>query len=188
MKTRLRLNWLVVLVIGLTGLLPAARAFYAPATQRWVNRDPIQERGGINLYEFVGNNALSQHDPFGLEPPEMGPFPSEGKPISDALKELKDWWCAHFPDAIFCPPNPDRDPEEPVYGMCPAPNFGRGWGKGPGSTGNRFKHMRNHPTDPTKVIFKHPRTGKDIVKPKPPDWPKPQPPKPNPNPPTEGPP
>ncbi len=29
--------------------------FYDPNLQRWLNRDPIDELGGINLYEFVRN-------------------------------------------------------------------------------------------------------------------------------------
>src|SRR5262252_10346870 len=28
--------------------------FYDPGLQRWVNRDPIAEAGGLNLYRFVG--------------------------------------------------------------------------------------------------------------------------------------
>ena len=31
--------------------------YYAPDSGRWVSRDPIEERGGINLYEMVGNNT-----------------------------------------------------------------------------------------------------------------------------------
>ena len=33
---------------------------------RWLTRDPIAERGGINLYGFVANNPISQSDPLGL--------------------------------------------------------------------------------------------------------------------------
>lgn len=40
--------------------------WYAPDLQRWLNRDPIAEDGGINLYGFVGNNAFSYVDPIGL--------------------------------------------------------------------------------------------------------------------------
>jgi RHS repeat-associated protein len=41
--------------------------FYDPTLQRWLNRDPIFEAGGINLYGFVENNPVSSMDPFGLE-------------------------------------------------------------------------------------------------------------------------
>lgn len=33
---------------------------------RWISSDPIGEIGGINLYGYVGNDPLSQADPFGL--------------------------------------------------------------------------------------------------------------------------
>ncbi|NPU93026.1 MAG: hypothetical protein HPY82_14050 [Gammaproteobacteria bacterium] len=38
-------------------------------------------------------------------------------------------------------------------------------------TGNQYKHCRPHPTDPTKIICRHHQTGKDIIKPKPADFP-----------------
>jgi RHS repeat-associated protein len=40
--------------------------FYSPSLQRWLNRDPIQELGGLNLYGFVLNNPISLMDNFGL--------------------------------------------------------------------------------------------------------------------------
>ena len=39
--------------------------FYEPNVQRWINRDPIQEKGGINLYCFVYNDAQGNIDPLG---------------------------------------------------------------------------------------------------------------------------
>ena len=53
--------------------------FYDPGLQRWLNRDPLGERGGINLFEFVGNVPTHAVDRFGLQvivnPPPPGPFP-----------------------------------------------------------------------------------------------------------------
>lgn len=40
---------------------------YDPATGRWPSRDPIGERGGINLYGFVGNDGVNRSDYLGLE-------------------------------------------------------------------------------------------------------------------------
>ena len=40
--------------------------YYDPNLQRWPNRDPIGEQGGINLYEFVGNLPTYGYDPLGL--------------------------------------------------------------------------------------------------------------------------
>ena len=39
--------------------------FYDPNLQRWPNRDPIGEKGGINLYAFVHSNPLTEIDPKG---------------------------------------------------------------------------------------------------------------------------
>ena len=52
-----------------SGLVYYLYRYYEPAMQRWINRDPIQEAGGWNLYGFVNNNPVSRYDPFGLFPP-----------------------------------------------------------------------------------------------------------------------
>ena len=38
-----------------TGLVAYQRRFYSPGLGRWLNRDPIEERGGENLYAFCEN-------------------------------------------------------------------------------------------------------------------------------------
>jgi len=40
--------------------------WYVPDLGRWLNRDPIGENGGINLYGYVGNNPVNLVDLFGL--------------------------------------------------------------------------------------------------------------------------
>jgi hypothetical protein len=44
---------------------PAVSGFYDPSIQRWVNRDPIGESGGRNLYKFVHNSPTRYIDPNG---------------------------------------------------------------------------------------------------------------------------
>ena len=48
-----------------TGLYYCGYRFYSPQLGRWINRDPIEERGGLDLYAFVGNSPLDRVDPFG---------------------------------------------------------------------------------------------------------------------------
>ena len=39
---------------------------YRPSFGRWLSRDPIEEKGGQNLYGFVSNELVSKIDLFGL--------------------------------------------------------------------------------------------------------------------------
>jgi len=41
--------------------------YYSSELGRWLNRDPVAESGGLNLYLFVRNNSLALFDPFGLK-------------------------------------------------------------------------------------------------------------------------
>src|SRR5690625_4492908 len=41
-----------------TGFYYYGYRYYQPETGRWLNRDPIGEQGGLDLYEFVYNNPL----------------------------------------------------------------------------------------------------------------------------------
>ena len=49
-----------------TGLYYYGYRYYDPVTGRWLSRDPIHERGGINLYTFVKNDPVDKIDPRGL--------------------------------------------------------------------------------------------------------------------------
>jgi RHS repeat-associated protein len=48
------------------GLIYYLYRFYDPNLQKWPNRDPISERGGMNLYGFVFNDSIDGADLFGL--------------------------------------------------------------------------------------------------------------------------
>ena len=50
-----------------TGLVMFQLRPYDPPTGRFIERDPIQEEGGLNLYGFVGNNVANQFDLLGQE-------------------------------------------------------------------------------------------------------------------------
>ena len=49
-----------------TGLLYYGYRYYNPETERWLNRDPIDENGGLNLYGFIGNDSVNYADYLGL--------------------------------------------------------------------------------------------------------------------------
>ena len=49
------------------GMVSYQRRFYRPDLGRWLNRDPIEERGGGNLYAFCFNSSPALFDPFGLK-------------------------------------------------------------------------------------------------------------------------
>jgi RHS repeat-associated protein len=50
-----------------TGYYNYGFRYYNDTTGRWPSRDPIEERGGLNLYGFVGNQGVSRFDYLGLE-------------------------------------------------------------------------------------------------------------------------
>jgi RHS repeat-associated protein len=60
--------------------------FYSPSLQRWINRDPIQGWGGVNLYELADNNVLNLTDPLGLCPGD--PYPSGDAAATAALQGI----------------------------------------------------------------------------------------------------
>ena len=39
--------------------------FFNPELGRWINRDPIEEEGGLNLYGFVKNDSINGIDYLG---------------------------------------------------------------------------------------------------------------------------
>ena len=50
-----------------TGLLYYGYRYYNPELGRWLNRDPIGEQGGVNLYGMVGNDPVNRYDVLGLD-------------------------------------------------------------------------------------------------------------------------
>ena len=50
-----------------SGLYDFGYRFYSPGLGRWINRDPIREDGGVNLYAMVGNDPVNAVDEYGLQ-------------------------------------------------------------------------------------------------------------------------
>jgi RHS repeat-associated protein len=49
-----------------TGLYYYGYRYYDPSTGRWVSRDPIEERGGLNMYVMIRNNTINLLDILGF--------------------------------------------------------------------------------------------------------------------------
>jgi len=47
--------------------------YYSPSLGRFLNRDPIEESGGLNLYGFCTNNGINKWDYLGMDPPDWWP-------------------------------------------------------------------------------------------------------------------
>lgn len=58
---------LMLALLGVT-LVQNAQAFYNPSTGRWLSRDPLAEKGGLNLFGFVYNNSANLIDSLGRAP------------------------------------------------------------------------------------------------------------------------
>jgi RHS repeat-associated protein len=50
-----------------TELLYYGYRYYSPSSGRWVSRDPIEEKGGPNIYGFVANDPMQRFDRLGLQ-------------------------------------------------------------------------------------------------------------------------
>ena len=54
-----------------TGFYYYGFRYFSPALGRWVNRDRIEEKGGLLLYGFVGNQSVNKWDLLGLQDKDM---------------------------------------------------------------------------------------------------------------------
>jgi RHS repeat-associated protein len=67
---------------------------YNPAVGRWISRDPIGERGGSNLYEYVLNDPVNLVDFKGDHPTCKAPPGDIGHKITDVMSHVisdNDW-------------------------------------------------------------------------------------------------
>ena len=89
MKTELKVLTLLVAILFL-GVVHDALAFYNPSTGKWLNRDPIEEAGGLNLYGMVRNDPVGNVDMLGLKlsPKCLEILSSLKGNAADLLKEL----------------------------------------------------------------------------------------------------
>jgi hypothetical protein len=66
MKSHFARTLFPLLLLLFLGPAPRALSYYDPGAQRWINRDPVGERGGMNLHRYCLNTPFRYLDPFGL--------------------------------------------------------------------------------------------------------------------------
>ena len=74
-----------------TGLMYYRARWYDPQQGRFISEDPIGFRGGVNFYNYVGNNPVRFTDPFGLcAEKELGPCDwEEERDMKEAANAFK---------------------------------------------------------------------------------------------------
>ena len=75
--------------------------YYSPELGRWPSRDPIGERGGVNLCGFVGNRPINQMDAQGQAPTTICGIDGSGNAV----------YCPDPPPCYNCPEVPDAPPD-----------------------------------------------------------------------------
>jgi RHS repeat-associated protein len=70
-----------------TGLYYYGYRYYAPATGRWLQRDPVGERGGLNLFAMVRNAPVDLVDLLGLDPAKSNPEVLVFRTINDWMMD-----------------------------------------------------------------------------------------------------
>jgi len=66
--------------------------YYSPSMGRFLNRDPLLEDGGINIYAMTGNNPIGRWDYLGLDPvyDEHGDYLGDDDPVDNSDFYLPD--------------------------------------------------------------------------------------------------
>ena len=81
-----------------TGLVYYGYRYHNPTTGRWLSRDPIQEKGGPNLYAFVENNSVNIFDLMGLCPVTKNAVPVSKYTPEGPLAVAPGWHLGGYQD------------------------------------------------------------------------------------------
>ena len=116
-----------------TGLSYFGYRFYSSVLARWITRDPLNETGEINLYEFTLSNPVNFIDPMGLQTVHI-PKPDPGKqplnpgflrPPTATEAKLFNWLMGRTPlraEMNYCV-SPLSPPGYPIRNHIPATKF-----------------------------------------------------------------
>jgi len=140
--------------------------YYDPVTGRWPSRDPIGERGGLNLYGMVGNDPANWTDILGLAVGDGCGCDPDGNELVIVADDFGRECCEHLVETVTQEwSNPNLNPFnfETGHGQIETPNcqagFYPGNGEGgifpsPGQTGSSqedFPNTRDHSACPESV-------------------------------------
>lgn len=110
-----------------SGLNLAVYRAYDGGNGRWLSRDPIGERAGTNLYEYVNNDPVRWTDPLGLyvppPPPVISPFilPVIGVAVGLDIGNIpivRDSLDTLFTNTVFRQPDQNPSPTRPRRQSC----------------------------------------------------------------------
>jgi hypothetical protein len=62
MKTQMKPLLMALALLAVLSAPNVASAYYDPGIQRWINRDPLAEGGGVNLYTLAYNSPPNGYD------------------------------------------------------------------------------------------------------------------------------
>jgi RHS repeat-associated protein len=99
-----------------TGLYYYGYRFYDPVAGRWINRDPIGEKGASNIYKILYNNTIDKFDVLGMfeyppsypgydpeppKPPAVPPIPTPSWPRDNLvappeINGYQEWFDLYF--------------------------------------------------------------------------------------------
>lgn len=65
-------HFLITTALLIIAFVEQAQAYYNPEEGRFINRDPIEERGGENVYGFLRNDGVNKLDKLGMQYVEVG--------------------------------------------------------------------------------------------------------------------
>lgn len=149
------LKLILLALVHLVFLANSAQAHYDTNIGRWLSRDSIAERGGVNLYGFVGNDGVNRLDYLGLEDSKkctgtvrFGHITTINKKLDGTDEAARDDEKRHNDK------NPTNNPPPTCYTGCGAGEMNRranegGWGV-PGSYQNNWPSGGIWPPDVSK--------------------------------------
>ncbi len=105
------------------GLVYYGLRYYHPRLGRFINRDPIEEQGGINLYAFCGNDGVNCWDYLGMNSDEAMKLSMAQQTQADKARQIE----GGGPVGEKPPPPPPPPPPQPPRYIQPTEDPPKDW-------------------------------------------------------------